>query len=338
MPLDHSRIVEITDRIGQAKVMILGDIMLDEYWHGAVTRISPEAPVPVVEVHSMRHLLGGAANVAANVSTLGDTPVLVGIVGDDDSAGRFRELLTERQIDDSSLVVDKSRPTTIKTRIIAHNQQVVRADREIRDDLSAEVETMVLERVISQLDDVSALILSDYGKGVITLSLLERLIDECNKRNVFLAVDPKETRFHNYVHVSLITPNHHEAGFAGGRKITNEEDLLAVGNGLLERLQAKNILITRGPEGMSLFRQGEPPTHIPTFARKVYDVTGAGDTVIATYVSAIAAGASEIEAAIVSNAAAGVTVAEIGTATVTVAGLREALERTLKDGHQVRNG
>jgi len=179
-------------------------------------------------------------------------------------------------------------------------------------------------------------LISDYGKGVITKTLLDKVIEACQERNIFVGVDPKETHFHHYKKVSLITPNHDEAGFAYGRRIRTEQDLLDVGSGLLKSLEAKSILITRGPDGMSLFRDGHEPSHIPTFARKVYDVTGAGDTVIATFVSATSAGADLLEAAIVANAGAGISVGEVGTATVTIEQIRKELEINVREGSFVR--
>ncbi len=238
MPLSRRRIKEITGSIGRARVLILGDIMLDEYLLGSVARISPEAPVPVVDIESSRQLLGGAANVAANIRALGDEPLLVGAVGDDEAAERLRRLLAEKGIASDYLVVDKSRCTTIKTRVIAHSQQVVRTDRETRHDLDRETEDQVFAHVKRAVDNIAAVILSDYGKGMITLPLLQRVIDLCLDRGVFIAVDPNETRFGNYLRVSLITPNHHEAGFAYGRRIVTDDDLLEVGHGLLERLEA----------------------------------------------------------------------------------------------------
>jgi len=335
MPLDSPRATEITKRMGHSRVLILGDVMVDEYLHGKVDRISPEAPVPVVDVSSTRMLLGGAANVAANILALGDTPLLLGVVGDDDTAGQLSALMQDRGMGPELLVADASRPTTKKTRVIAHGQQVVRADFEKRHDLDPDVERKVIDRFESVIDDCGAVILSDYGKGVFTLPLLEHVIATCRRKDVFVAVDPKETRFHHYKRVSLITPNHHEAGFAYGRRINNPEDLREVGEGLLKKLEARAILITRGAEGMSLFRQDEPPMHIPTYARHVYDVTGAGDTVIATYVSAVCGGADLLEAAIMANAGAGCTVAEVGTATVTVEQLRKELEHNIKNGNLV---
>lgn len=333
MSLTAERIRSLTEGIGRAKILILGDIMLDEYLFGSVSRISPEAPVPVVEITSSKLLLGGAANVAANIRTLGDEPILMGTVGEDEASVKLFQLLKERNISGASIVNDTTRQTTIKTRIIAHSQQVVRADREDQHELGREIEGKVLKKFMAVVENIQAVIISDYGKGVITESLLEKVIKVCLDKNIFIGVDPKETHFHNYSQVSVITPNHHEAGFAYGRRIVSETDLVEVGNGLLEKLKAKSILITRGAEGMSLFRYGSEPTHIPTFARKVFDVTGAGDTVIASFVSAICAGADLVEAAIVANAGAGITIGEVGTATVTMLQLRQELERNIKNGN-----
>ena len=338
MAMTSQRVDEIVDAIGSSKVLILGDIMLDEYLFGSVTRISPEAPVPVVDVESTNHLLGGAANVAANIRALDDDPLLLGAVGDDVAADQLRGLLSDKGISSDFLVLDRSRRTTIKTRIMAHNQQVVRADRETRHELHEEVEREVFARLEAVADEIKAVIISDYGKGMITLPLLQKVVTLCREKGLYLAVDPKETHFHNYRQVSLITPNHHEAGFAYGRRVNNMDDLLAVGHGLLEKLQARAILITRGPDGMSLFRVGHEPTHIPTFARKVYDVTGAGDTVIATFVAAIAAGADEIEASITANAGAGFTVGEVGTASVSRSQLRKELQRNIMNGRLAVGG
>ncbi|MDX9858338.1 MAG: D-glycero-beta-D-manno-heptose-7-phosphate kinase [candidate division Zixibacteria bacterium] len=332
MSLKQDRIEQLLGGIGRSRVLIIGDIMLDEYLLGVVERISPEAPVPVVEVTSNRTNLGGAANVAANIRALGDESVLIGTVGADEAADKLGALLEQRGISRANMVTDPDRPTTIKTRLIAHSQQVVRFDREKRSPLTEPVERRMMEQVRSLITTTSAVIISDYGKGVITPSLLKSVTDLCNERSVFIAVDPKETNFHNYRRVSLITPNHHEAGFAYGRKILNEADLYEVGNGLLKKLEAKSILITRGPQGMSLFSTDHEPTHIPTFARQVFDVTGAGDTVIATFVSAVCAGATLPEAAVFANVAAGWTVAEIGTATISLKQLRKELTGHLKDG------
>ncbi len=337
MPLSTARINEIVDCMGQSSVLILGDIMLDEYQLGTVKRISPEAPVPVVEITSSNLLLGGSANVAANIRALGDRPILIGTVGQDDASLKLTKLLREKNISSDFIVDDPSRQTTLKTRIMAHNQQVVRADRESTHELNDVIEIKVYKKFMSVIDDVDAVLISDYGKGVITKTLLEKVIDACVKKGKFIGVDPKETHFHNYRKVSLITPNHDEAGFAYGRRIRTEKDLIDVGEGLMKTLKTKSILITRGPDGMSLFRDGIKPAHIPTFARKVYDVTGAGDTVIATFVSASCAGADLLEASIVANAGAGLSVAEVGTATVTINEIKRELELNVRGGNFVRS-
>lgn len=333
--MDLERLTELTSGFGDAKVLILGDIMLDEYMYGSVDRISPEAPVPVVDITSSKILLGGAANVAANICSFGGEALLLGTVGQDEAATKLSQLLISKNISDALLVTDLTRRSTIKTRIIAHSQQIVRADREDRHEVNSDIEKEIIRRFLSVIDDVQAVILSDYGKGVITLSLLEKIMSVCLERDIFVAVDPKETHFNNYQKVSLITPNHHEASFAYGLRIQSEKDLLEVGKGLLKRLQAKSILITRGPDGMSLFTEDSEPTHIPTFAKKVYDVTGAGDTVIAAFVVATCAGADLVESAVVANAGAGLTVGEIGTATVTTELLHQEIEHNIKNGNLV---
>ncbi len=336
MQLKPGKIETILKNVGNAKVLILGDIMLDEYLLGSVNRISPEAPVPVVEITSSRILLGGSANVAANIKALGDEPILLGTVGEDDAAIKLTQLLKHKGISSDFCMHDTSRQTTIKTRILAHNQQVVRADRENRHELNDDIENKVYKRFLSVVDEIDAVIISDYSKGVVTPSLLEKVINKCKEKKIFIGVDPNESRFSNYRNVSLITPNHHEAGFAYGRRIITEKDLYEVGNGLLKQLSARSILITRGKDGMSLFQTDEEATHIPTFARQVFDVTGAGDTVIATFVSAVCAGANLAEAAIVSNAGAGLIVAEVGTASVTKAQLTRELMRNIKNGNLIK--
>ena len=317
MSIKPERIEKIIANIGKAKILILGDIMLDEYLYGDVGRISPEAPVPVVDIKEERLKLGGAANVANNISTLGDEPILLGTVGEDDASIKLSQLLKNCNITRDFLINDSERRTTIKTRIIAQSQQIVRADREDTKDISENIEKIVLTRFRSVVDKINAIIISDYGKGVITASLLEKVIPACKENNVFIAVDPKESHFFNYKDVSVVTPNHHEAGFVAGHRIVNENDLKIVSRILLDKLQAESLLITRGSKGMALFTADDQVDYFPTVARKVFDVTGAGDTVISVFVSAVTAGATLKEAAIISNCAAGAVVREIGTATIT---------------------
>jgi len=316
MSIKPENIEKIIAKIGKAKILILGDIMLDEYLYGDVNRISPEAPVPVVEIREERLKLGGAANVANNIITLGDEPILLGTVGEDDASIKLSHLLKNCNITRDFLINDTERRTTIKTRIIAQSQQIVRADREDTKEISENIEKIILARFLSVVDSINAIIISDYGKGVITDSLLQKIIPCCREKNVFVAVDPKESNFFNYKGVSVVTPNHHEAGFVAGHRIVTENDLKIVSRILLDKLKADSLLITRGSEGMALFTADDQVDYFPTVARKVFDVTGAGDTVISVFVSAIAAGANLKEAALISNCAAGAVVAEIGTAAI----------------------
>ena len=308
--------------------MILGDVMLDEYIWGNVTRISPEAPVPVVEVVDESVKLGGAANVALNVKTLGDIPLLVSIVGNDKNGDKLKELLSGAEISSQGIFIDNDRRTTAKTRIIAHSQQVVRADRENTEELSSDMTFQLVDFIKQKIrqDKISALLISDYGKGMISLKLLNEVISLARENNIFISVDPKETHFMNYKKVSIITPNHSEAGFAYGKRIKDEKSLEEVGWGLLEKLEAEALLITRGEKGMSLFEKDKMLTNFPTVAKEVYDVTGAGDTVISAFTSAYSAGASLKEAALISNHAAGIVVGELGTAQVAIEELYQDLK------------
>ena len=307
--------------------------MLDEYLYGAVSRISPEAPVPVVEINEEQMRLGGAANVANNIAALGDTPLLLGTIGEDDAAIKLTQLLKIRGIGRDFLVNDPDRRTTIKTRIIANSQQVVRADREDTAEISSDIERVIINKFESVINDIRAVIISDYGKGLITASLLGKIIPACRKKNIFVAVDPKESHFFNYKKVSVVTPNHHEAGFVAGQRIRTDNDLRLVGQKLLERLEAESVLITRGEKGMALFRAGGEVDYFPTVAQKVYDVTGAGDTVISAFVAAVAAGADLTEATDIANCAAGIVVGEVGTAAVKIERLADELKRNFANGN-----
>lgn len=314
--LTLARLKQLFHDLPRGNVLVYGDVMIDQYLWGKVDRISPEAPVPVVEVESETLQLGGAANVARNISALGCNVELVGLVGDDDNATRLKHLLEREGIRNYKLVSDQKRPTTVKTRVIAHNQQVVRADRESRAEIDGYTENEMVSYIESRLPEIQCLLISDYGKGVITLPLLQRIVPLARKRNRFIAVDPKESHFRNYRQVSVITPNEHEAAFAAGQRIRDDDSLQAVGWGLLKELELDSILVTLGARGMALFEQDGSFNHLPTVAKKVYDVTGAGDTVIAVLTAMMAAGASRLEAAFVANQAAGIVVGYIGTAYV----------------------
>jgi D-beta-D-heptose 7-phosphate kinase/D-beta-D-heptose 1-phosphate adenosyltransferase len=297
------------------RVLVLGDVMLDQFLWGRVARISPEAPVPVVEISSETFHLGGAANVAGNVRALGGQAVVAGVVGDDAAGVRVRRALAEAGIEDALSVADGGRPTTLKTRIIAHHQQVVRADREVAHDVAGSLERALLDKVRAALPTCGAVILSDYQKGVVTAGLMKSVLALARRRGVPVLVDPKVRHFALYRRVAVVTPNQAEAEQATGVRILGEADLVEAGRRILRRLGCQAALVTRGEHGMTLFEVARRPLHIPTAAREVFDVTGAGDTVIATLGLALCAGAKLAEAARLANFAAGVVVGKLGTAT-----------------------
>lgn len=306
------------------RVLVLGDVMLDRYLWGNVTRISPEAPVPVVEVDSETMRLGGAANVAHNVKSLKAVPELVSVVGEDVVADRLRFALSKVEVGVEGLVVDPGRRTSLKTRIVARGQHVVRADQEDRGEIEGTIEESVINRALSRLDAVRSVIISDYGKGVVTRKLLETLLPEARKRNVPVCVDPKDTHFYSYRGVAVLTPNQHEAAEVLGYKLRDDGGVTRAGREILERLDSDGVLITRGELGMSLFERGGRRTDFPVVARRVYDVTGAGDTVVSGYAVALAGGAESREAALVSTHAAGLVVSEVGTAVPEFEALRSS--------------
>jgi len=325
--LDATRLRTLLDGFPRAKVAILGDIMLDRYVWGDVNRISQEAPVPIVEVRRNSSRFGAAANVAENVATLGARAILVGVVGDDEPGRELLSLLTGRGVDVDSVVTEPGRPTTTKLRVIAHSQQVVRADSEVTADIAGDVEKRVLEGLRRAIAGSDVLVVSDYGKGVVTRTTLAAAISTARELGKMVCVDPKESHFGSYVGVTAITPNQKEAGGAVGTDIRDEETLLRVGCELQKKLEAQCVVITRGEHGMSLFQSGGELVHLPTVAREVFDVTGAGDTVVSALAVALAAGASMVEAAMVANHAAGLVIREVGTASV---GL-DAIERSFAE-------
>lgn len=316
------------DRFPRSRVLVIGDLMLDEYVWGTVSRISPEAPVPVVAVHSETVKVGGAGNVAANIAALGGVVRLVGVVGNDVQAERLVEELEQAGVASDGLVVDAGRPTTVKSRVVAGSQHVVRFDRESEAPLAAAVRSQVLARARERLPEADALLISDYAKGLVSPALVGELLRLARRLKKVVAVDPKIQHVRLFRGVSVIAPNHHEAAAAAGIRIRGEADLVKVGERLLARLKAQAVLITRGEQGMSLFELGRPATHIPAVAREVYDVTGAGDTVMAALALALASGAGMREAAMLGNFAAGVVVGKRGTATVS----RAEMARAITDG------
>lgn len=319
--LTQERARSIADAFAGKRIIVLGDVMLDEFIWGRVRRISPEAPVPVVEVDRQTLALGGAGNVVSNLVALGAATTPIGVVGDDLDADRLRGAFDELGVSAVRLVVDSARPTTVKTRIIAHNQQVVRADRESRARIAAEIENSVAESFRGEIEAADAVVVSDYGKGLLTPGLLAHALRAAREGGLIVCLDPKMRSFVHYQPVTVITPNNQEASDASGIPIEDEQSLTEAGLKLLGSIDTRAVLITRGEEGMALFTGGGPDgaevTHIPTVAREVYDVTGAGDTVIATLALALASGASLEEAAVLANHAAGVVVGKVGTASLT---------------------
>jgi len=305
----------------KTRVLVLGDVMLDQFIWGSVARISPEAPVPVVEFERESFMPGGAANVARNLTALGLSTEIFGVIGDDDSGRWLKKLLAGQKISCGGLVTHAARHTSVKTRIVAHKQQLVRIDRETRDGLDGKATGRLLAQLKSKLRQADAVIVGDYGKGVVTQPLLNEIKSLCRARSVWLSFDPKPVHHLNLSGLSLITPNRKEAfELANLPDETHnanplaDKNLMLVGERLLNELRPAVLLITLGELGMLLCQRGQKPFHIPTIAQEVFDVSGAGDTVIATFTLAVAAGASPIEAAILSNHAAGIVVGKIGTA------------------------
>jgi rfaE bifunctional protein kinase chain/domain len=317
---------ELIARFSKVKILIIGDVMLDRYWWGSVSRISPEAPVPVVQLEKTSLAPGGAANVAVNIAALGATPRLIGVVGDDEEGKLLSEILNKSNISPDLLLKLEERPTTVKTRIVAHNQHVVRIDNEKTNFLRTEEEETLWLSIENELNNVDLVVISDYAKGLLSRRLLSRLITTARKNNKHILVDPKGKDYTKYAGATLLTPNRREA-----REACNFEDqqviddVATAGKTLISQIGLQALLITQGENGMTLFQNGEAPVHFQTRARTVYDVTGAGDTVIAALAVAMAAGASLLQAAELSNISAGLVVEEVGTTTINQEKLLKAL-------------
>jgi len=322
--LSAKRAKQILSAAENTRVLVVGDVMLDQFIWGGVSRISPEAPVPVVDFQRESFMPGGAANVARNLVCLKTPTELFGAIGRDEAAGKLLKLLSEQNIGCSGLVKSSGRHTSIKTRIVAHQQQVVRIDRETRGHLDGKTTASLLVEFKKQLAKADAVIVGDYGKGVVTQPLLNEIKTLCRARGVWLSLDPKPVHHLDLRSLSLITPNRKEAfelaELPDETKNENpfaDKNLMLVAEKLLAELKPAVLLITLGELGMLLCQRRQKPFHIPTVAQEVFDVSGAGDTVIASFTLAVAAGASPIEAAILSNHAAGIVVGKVGTATTT---------------------
>jgi rfaE bifunctional protein kinase chain/domain len=326
--LSPARVKKVLQAATKARVLVIGDVMLDQFLWGSVARISPEAPVPVVDFQRESFMPGGAANVARNLTALGVITEIFGAVGRDSAADQLRALLGEQRIGCRGLIASPSRQTSLKTRIVAQTQQVVRIDRETRDGITPQLVERLLAAIRSHIGKTDAVIVGDYGKGVVTQSLLNELKALCRDHGVWLSLDPKPVHHLNLAGLSLITPNRKEAfelaNLPDETRNANplgDKNLMLVAERLLNELRPAVLLITLGELGMLLCQRDQKPFHIPTIAQEVFDVSGAGDTAIATFTLAIAAGASPIEAAILSNHAAGIVVGKVGTATTSAAEL-----------------
>jgi D-beta-D-heptose 7-phosphate kinase/D-beta-D-heptose 1-phosphate adenosyltransferase len=305
--------------------LVVGDVMLDEFLWGDVQRISPEAPVPVVEVRRRTYCPGGAANAAANVVSLGGRALLAGVIGQDAQAVHLRAALERSSLAADGLIVDADRPTTTKTRIIGHNQQMLRVDSQQCHALATAMEEKLLDWAESQLPRIEACLISDYGKGVVSARLAKRLIQRARRAGKPVVVDPKGVNYAKYRGATVIKPNLHEVEHLLKRAAHDEASLLQAGSKVLSIVNGSALLMTRGAHGMTLFQRARAAVHIPSVARDVFDVTGAGDTVVGVLALALAAGATLEDAAQLANRAAGIVVGKIGTATVTGAELKSAV-------------
>ncbi|MFH1287790.1 MAG: D-glycero-beta-D-manno-heptose-7-phosphate kinase [bacterium] len=315
--MEIKRIKEILDLFNGKKVLVLGDIMVDKYIWGTVSRISPEAPVPVVNITRESYALGGVTNVAGNICALGGKVYLSGVIGNDQIGKTVFSEIKKMNIDSGGVIIDHDRPTTLKTRIIAHNQQVVRLDKEKKDKVKGNIRKKIFEYLNNIIKKIDIVVISDYAKGVVTPELIKDIIILGKKHNKNILVDPQIDHFHSYRGVTCLTPNHHEAGFAAGIPIVDKKTLNLAAKKLLKELNCQSVLITQGENGMSHFGSNGDYFHIPAMAKEIFDVTGAGDTVISAFSLSLASGASMFESAYIGNLAAGIVIGKVGTATVT---------------------
>ncbi len=314
--MTRARVNQLLRKMARTRVLVIGDLILDEFIWGTVDRISPEAPVPVVWMERESAMPGGAANVASNVRALGGQAEILGVVGPDAGGRRLRLELQGRGLSTDGVFVDRHRPTTLKTRVVAHHQQVVRIDREKTDRVAGPILRQVVQYARQRIPAVDGVIIEDYGKGLVHPGLLRPVVALARRQRKVITVDPKEEHISYYRGVTALTPNKKEAALAAGLPITDEASLRRAGQKILRKLRPEALLLTLGEDGMALFQgAGKKPAHIPTVAREVFDVSGAGDTVIACFTLARAAGASFLEAATLANAAAGVVVGKVGVAT-----------------------
>jgi D-beta-D-heptose 7-phosphate kinase/D-beta-D-heptose 1-phosphate adenosyltransferase len=318
MTADNGKnLLDIIKRFDRAKILVVGDIMVDHFVYGTVSRISPEAPVPVVNVKHEKLLPGGAANVVSNAAKLGAKVYVAGVVGDDYNGDILKQLVGrggyKDKVDSSYILTLKNFQTIIKTRVIAHNQQIVRFDRENNGKFTGKIYKKLLEGIKEIADDIDAVIISDYGKGLIERKFFSNMVNFLRDKNKFIALDPKVENFKFYKNVSILTPNINETSGGSGIKINDEKTLEKASRAIIKKVNPDYLLITRGEAGMSLFCGGNKPLHLKARAKEVYDVTGAGDTVISTLTVAKSVGASISDACYIANAAASIAVSQLGT-------------------------
>ncbi|MDR3668648.1 MAG: D-glycero-beta-D-manno-heptose-7-phosphate kinase [Ignavibacteriaceae bacterium] len=310
--ISKERLLNLKNSFNGLKIAIVGDMMLDCYFRGEVRRISPEAPVPVLEVENEFYRFGGAANVALNILKLGGIPFPIGVIGNDNDGRIFLSLAEDSKMNLSGLIIDQERPTTAKTRVIAHNQHVVRIDKESKRYLSNLVEDKLVKYMEDNISNLDGIILQDYNKGVLTPTLIERMTLLASKNKKLITVDPKFNNFFLYKNVSVIKPNRKEAEDVLGIKLKNDNDISIAGNMILEKTNASYVVLTLSEDGIAIFEKDKPINRMPTKAQIVGDVSGAGDTVISTLTMALAAKANIIEASYLANYAGGIVCEEIG--------------------------
>ncbi len=319
------RLDEVLQKARGKKIMVVGDMMVDRYLWGTVSRLSPEAPVPIINIEDEDIRFGGAANVANNIISLGAEPIVVGVIGQDFWGLRFKSMLEERNLISEGLIIEPQRPTTIKTRIIGNNQHIARVDREKTYPIQPETVQKILRFVEHQIPQLDAIILQDYNKGVLIPELIEAIVQLAMKHQIAVTVDPKFHNFLTYKNVTLFKPNRRETEEALAMRLEGREDIITAGERLLDALNAHAVLITLGEKGMALFQQQKAPVFMVTRARKVADVSGAGDTVIASVTVMLSAGATMEEAVVLSNYAAGVVCEEVGVVPITAQALKETV-------------
>jgi len=310
--IDQHKLRAVSDGMTGKRVAVIGDVMLDRYLWGRVNRLSPEAPVPVIDLDREQSRLGGASNVAQNILSLGGTPLLIGVIGDDSTGGEITGLLKAQSLTTEGIFTDASRPTTAKTRIIANEQHVARVDHETRSPIDPGLTKAICSFIESGLDGIDGIIFEDYNKGVIGREMIARVTELARHRDVPVAVDPKFENFFDYQGVTLFKPNKNEIEEALGLKLSGPDGFESAGRSLMDKLRSKNILLTLGEQGMMLFEEDGSVSHLPTKARKVADVSGAGDTVIATLTMALLGGATIREAASLANFSGGIVCGYVG--------------------------